>query len=248
MDKELLGNLKTYSEVYEYVSKETRTKEELFRYLQERGKARSTADEQVKKIFANQIQLLITEGEEVSLNSTQAYDFVSELCECFGLKVVCSPNTPKPEDVIYSLQKENDALKRELKRLTEKPAADAIIHFMENATISLEGMSLYTADHQWQPYILNGPEQKVEVEKVLSVQGGERDSLYHIINDYEKEMTVDNYVAKQAGKAFSRNHLEGLVYALTHLEKIEKGKKKRKEIVTHDELMEERVRYINHFR
>lgn len=30
MDKELLGNLRTYSEVYEYVSKGTRTKEELF--------------------------------------------------------------------------------------------------------------------------------------------------------------------------------------------------------------------------
>ena len=155
MDKELLGNLKTYSEVYEYVSKETRTKEELFRYLQEKGKARSTADEQVKKIFPNQIQLLITEGEEVSLNSVLAYDFVSELYECFGLKVVCSPDTPNPEDEIYSLQKENDALKRELKRLTEKPAADAIVHYMENAAISLESMSLYTADHQWQPYILS---------------------------------------------------------------------------------------------
>lgn len=139
---------------------------------------------------------MITEGEEVSLNSVLAYDFVSELCECFGLKVVCSPDTPNPEDVIYDLQRENDALKRELKRLTEKPTADAIVHFMENATISLESMDLYTADNQWHPYILNGPEQKVEVEKVLSVQGGERDSLYRIINDYEKEMTVDNYVAK----------------------------------------------------
>lgn len=38
MDKELLGNLRTYSEVYEYVSKGARTKEELFLYLQEIGK------------------------------------------------------------------------------------------------------------------------------------------------------------------------------------------------------------------
>ena len=50
MDRELLANLGTYSEVYEYVAKEARTKEELFRYLQEeRGKPRTTADGQVKK-------------------------------------------------------------------------------------------------------------------------------------------------------------------------------------------------------
>ena len=51
MDKELLGNLRTYSEVYKYVTNGTRTKEELFQHLQEIGKARSTADEQLKKVF-----------------------------------------------------------------------------------------------------------------------------------------------------------------------------------------------------
>lgn len=50
MDRELLANLGTYSEVYEYVAKGSRTKEELFRYLQEKcGKPRTTADGQVKK-------------------------------------------------------------------------------------------------------------------------------------------------------------------------------------------------------
>lgn len=52
MDRELLANLGTYSEVYEYVAKGARTKEELFHYLQEeRGKSRTTADGQVKKAF-----------------------------------------------------------------------------------------------------------------------------------------------------------------------------------------------------
>lgn len=40
--------------------------------------------------------------------------------------------------------------------------------------------------------------------------------------------------------------MERLAYAITHLEKSEKDKKKRKKVVTHDELMEERVRYINY--
>ena len=52
MDRELLANLGTYSEVYEYVAKGAWTKEELFHYLQEeRGKPRTTADGQVKKAF-----------------------------------------------------------------------------------------------------------------------------------------------------------------------------------------------------
>ncbi|MBQ5676265.1 MAG: hypothetical protein IIV45_14560, partial [Lachnospiraceae bacterium] len=91
MDKELLGNLKTYSEVYEYVSKGIRTKEELFQHLQEIGKARSTADEQVKKVFTNQVQLLAIDSENVSIDKDKAYSFVSDICECFGLSVVCSP-------------------------------------------------------------------------------------------------------------------------------------------------------------
>lgn len=107
MDKELLGNLRTYSEVYEYVSKGTRTKEEFFHYLQEIGKARSTADEQVKKVFTNQVQLLAIDGEHVSIDKDKAYSFVSDICECFGLSVVCSPHAPKPEDEIQTLKEEN---------------------------------------------------------------------------------------------------------------------------------------------
>ena len=114
MDKELLGNLRTYSEVYEYVSKGTRTKEELFQHLQKIGKARSTADEQVKKVFTNQVQLLLIDGENVSIDKDKAYSFVSDICECFGLSVVCSPHTPKPEGEIQTLKAENVTLRENL--------------------------------------------------------------------------------------------------------------------------------------
>ena len=117
-----------------------RTKEELFRYLQEIGKARSTADEQVKKVFTNQVQLLAIDGESVSIDKDKVYSFVSDICECFGLSVVCSPHTPKPEDEIRSLKGENVILREELKRATEKPVADAIINHMENSRISLESV------------------------------------------------------------------------------------------------------------
>ena len=245
MDKELLGNLRTYSEVYEYVSKGRRTKEELFQHLQEIGKARSTADEQVKKAFTNQVQLLVTDGESISIDKDKAYSFVSDICECFGLSVVCSPHTPKPEDEIRSLKEENEILKEELKRVTEKPVADAIINHMENSRISLESVELYTSEGEYKPFFLINDREKLNAERVLSVQGGERDSIYRIIHDYKKEFTIENYMAKNVHNVFACNFLKKWVYALTHLEKIDKTKSKSKKTITYDELQEERVAYIN---
>ena len=245
MDKELLGNLRTYSEVYEYVSKGTRTKEELFQYLQEIGKARSTADEQVKKAFTNQIQLLVIDGENVSIDKDKAYSFVSDICECFGLSVVCSPHTSKPEDEIRSLKEENEILREELKRATEKPVADVIINHMEKSRISLESVELYTSEGEHKPFLLTDIRDKLNAERVLSVQGGERDSIYRIIQDYSKELTVWNYRIKNVRNVFASEFLKKWVYALTHLEKVDKTKSKRKKTVTYDELQEERVAYIN---
>lgn len=245
MDKELLGNLRTYSEVYEYVSKGTRTKEELFQYLQEIGKARSTADEQVKKAFTNQVQLLVIDGENVSIDKDKAYSFVSDICECFGLSVVCSPHTSKPEDEIRSLKEENEILREELKRATEKPVADVIINHMEKSRISLESVELYTSEGEHKPFLLTDIRDKLNAERVLSVQGGERDSIYRIIQDYSKELTVWNYRIKNVRNVFASEFLKKWVYALTHLEKVDKTKSKRKKTVTYDELQEERVAYIN---
>ena len=245
MDKELLGNLRTYSEVYEYVSKGTRTKEELFQYLQEIGKARSTADEQVKKAFTNQGQLLVIDGENVSIDKDKAYSFVSDICECFGLSVVCSPHTSKPEDEIRSLKEENEILREELKRATEKPVADVIINHMEKSRISLESVELYTSEGEHKPFLLTDIRDKLNAERVLSVQGGERYSIYRIIQDYNKELTVWNYMIKNVRNVFSSDFLKKWVYALTHLEKVDKTKSKRKKTVTYDELQEERVAYIN---
>lgn len=245
MDKELLGNLRTYSEVYEYVSKGTRTKEELFQYLQEIGKARSTADEQVKKVFTNQVQLLLTDGGKVSIDKDKAYNFVSDICECFGLSVVCSPHTPKPEAEIRSLKEENEILREEIKRATEKPVADEIISHMENSRISLESVELYTPEGEYKPFFLIDAREKLNAERVLSVQGGERDSIYRIIVDYNKELTVENYMAKNVRNVFASDFLKKWVYALTHLEKVDKAKSKRKKTITYDELQKERVAYIN---
>lgn len=213
--------------------------------MQEIGKARSTADEQVKKVFANQVQLLAIDGENVSIDKDKAYSFVSDICECFGLSVVCSPHTPKPEDEIRSLKEENVILREELKRATEKPVADAIINHMENSGISLESVELYTPEGEHKPFVLTDVRDKLNVERVLSVQGGERDSIYRIIGDYNKELTVENYTAKNVRNVFVSDFLKKWVYALTHLEKVDKTKSKRKKTITYDELQEERVAYIN---
>ena len=213
MDKELLGNLRTYSEVYEYVSKGTRTKEELFQYLQEIGKARSTADELVKKVFTNQVQLLLIDGENISIDKDKAYSFVSDICECFGLSVVCSPHTTKPEGEIQTLKAENVTLREEIKRATEKPVADAIINHMENSRISLDSVELYTSEGEHKPFVLTDAGDELSAERVLSVQGGERDSIYRIIQDYNKELTVWNYMIKNVRNVFASDFLKKWVYA-----------------------------------
>lgn len=105
----------------------------------------------------------------------------SDICECFGLSVVCSPHTPKPEDEIRSLKEENEILKEELKRATEKSVADAIINHMKNSRISIESVELYTPEVENKPFFLIDDREKLNVERVLSVQGGERDSIYRII-------------------------------------------------------------------
>ena len=86
---------------------------------------------------------------------------------------------------------------------------------------------------------------KLSAERVLSVQDGERDSIYRIIRDYNKELTVWNYMIKNIRNVFASDFLKKWVYALTHLEKIDKTKPKCKKTVTYDELQEERVAYIN---
>lgn len=201
--------------------------------------------EMVKKVFTNQIQLMVVDGERVSIDSSKAYSFVSDMCECFGLSVVCSHNTPKPEDEIRRLTEENEMLKEELILATEQPVADAIINHMENSKISLESVELYTSEGTYKPFFLNDSSEKINAERVLSVQGGERDSIYRIIHDYKKDLTVENYMAKNVRKVFASDFLKKWVYALTHLEKIDKTKPKRKKNVTYDELQEERVAYIN---
>lgn len=100
MDRELLANLGTYSEVYEYVAKGSRTKEELFRYLQEeRGKPRTTADGQVKKAFDGQLQMIISDGEKVAFDKDAAYEIVAELCDWFDLDVVTKSTVRNPKDI-----------------------------------------------------------------------------------------------------------------------------------------------------
>ena len=158
----------------------------------------------MKKVFTNQVQLLITDGENVSIDKDKAYTFVSEICEYFGLSVVCSPHTPKPEEKIRRLKEENEILREELKRATEKPVADAIISHMENSRISLESVELYTPEGEYKPFFLIDSREKLNAERVLRVQGGERDSIYRIIGDYNKELTVENYMAKKCAKCICK--------------------------------------------
>lgn len=116
---------------------------------------------------------------------------------------------------------------------------------MENSRISLESVKLYTSEGVYKPFFLNDSSEKINAERVLSIQGGERDSIYRIIHDYEKDLTVENYMAKNVRKVFASDFLKRWVYALTHLEKIEKIKSKPKKTITYDELQEERIAYIN---
>ncbi|MBO5208847.1 MAG: hypothetical protein J6B68_05820 [Lachnospiraceae bacterium] len=171
MDRELLANLGTYSEVYEYVAKGTRTKEEFFHYLQEeRGKPRTTADGQVKKAFDGQLQMIISDGEKVTFDKDAAYEIVAELCDWFDLDVVTKSTVRNPKDTIAELWQEIQILKRELKRASQKPVAEAIIAQMDKTTIIPESTKMYVAGK----YIADAekPETKIQIDvkKTLSLK------------------------------------------------------------------------------
>jgi len=98
---------------------------------------------------------------------------------------------------------------------------------------------------EFKPFFLIDDREKLDAERVLSVQGGERDSIYRIIQDYNKDLTVWNYMIMNVRNVFASDFLKKWADALTHLERIDKTKPKCKKIVTYDELQEERVAYIN---
>ena len=246
MDRELLANLGTYSEVYEYVAKGARTKEELFRYLQEeRGKPRTTADGQVKKAFDGQLQMIISDGEKVTLDKDAAYEIVAELCDWFDLDVVTKSTVRNPKDTIAELWQEIQILKRELKRASQKPVAEAIIAQMDKTTIIPESTKMYVDGK----YIADAekPETKIQIDvkKTLSLYGGERDTLYRIIDGDENDLNVKNYTDKIRGEVLGSKFFKLYLEQVNRIKQIGQRKIYEGKTVTQMELHEKRLEAIN---
>ena len=246
MDRELLANLGTYSEVYEYVAKGARTKEELFRYLQEeRGKPRTTADGQVKKAFDGQLQMIIPDGETVAFDKDVAYEIVAELCDWFDLDVVTKSTVRNPKDTIAELWQEIQILKRELKRASQKPVAEAIIAQMDKTTIIPESTKMYVDGK----YIADAekPETKIQIDvkKTLSLYGGERDTLYRIIDGDENDLNVKNYTDKIRGEVLGGKFFKFYVEQVNRIKRIGQRKQYEGKTIKQIELHEKRLEAIN---
>lgn len=246
MDRELLANLGTYSEVYEYVAKGARTKEELFHYLQEeRGKPRTTADGQVKKAFDGQLQMIISDGEKVTFDKDAAYEIVAELCDWFDLDVVTKSTVRNPKDTIAELWQEIQILKRELKRASQKPVAEAIIAQMDKTTIIPESTKMYVDGK----YIADAekPETKIQIDvkKTLSLYGGERDTLYRIIDGDENDLNVKNYTDKIRGEVLGSKFFKFYVEQVNRIKRIGQRKQYEGKMIKQIELHEKRLEAIN---
>lgn len=246
MDRELLANLGTYSEVYEYVAKGARTKEELFRYLQEEcGKPRTTADGQVKKAFDGQLQMIIPDGETVAFDKDAAYEIVAELCDWFDLDVVTKSTVRNPKDTIAELWQEIQILKRELKRASQKPVAEAIITQMDKTTIIPESTKMYVDGK----YIADAemPEAKIQIDvkKTLSLYGGERDTLYRIMDGDENDLSVKNYTDKIRGEVLGSKFFKFYVEQVNRIKRIGQRKQYEGKTIKQIELYEKRLEAIN---
>lgn len=246
MDRELLANLGTYSEVYEYVAKGKRTKEELFHYLQvERGKPRTTADGQVKKAFEGQLHMIIPDGEIVALDKVVAYQMVSELCDWFELDVVTKSNMRNPKEIIAELWQEIQILKEELKRANQKPVAEAIITQMDKTTIIPESTKVYMDGK----YALDAEPPKgrmqLDVKEMLSFYGGERDTVYRIIDGDENDLNVENYTHKIRGEILGSKFFKFYLEQVNRVKQIGPRKKYKGKTMTQIELHEKRLEAIN---
>lgn len=246
MDRELLANLGTYSEVYEYVAKGSRTKEELFHYLQvERSKPRTTADGQVKKAFDGQLQMIISDGEKVTLDKKIAYEIVTELCDWFDLDVVTKSTVRNPKDTIAELWQEIQILKRELKRASQKTVAEAIITQMDKTTIIPESTKMYVDGG----YIADAemPKEKIQIDvkKTLSLYGGERDTLYRIIDGDENDLNVKNYTDKIRGEVLGSKFFKFYVEQVNRIKRIGQRKQYEGKTIKQIELHEKRLKAIN---
>ena len=246
MDRELLANLGTYSEVYEYVAKGSRTKEELFRYLQEEcGKPRTTADGQVKKAFDGQLQMIISDGEKVTFDKDAAYEIVAELCDWFGLDVVTKSTVRNPKDTIAELWQEIQILKRELKRASQKPVAKAIITQMDKKTIIPESAKVYIDGKYVEDAEKPVSKMQLDVKEMLSLYGGERDTLYRIIDGDQNDLTVENYTHKIRGEVLGSKFLKFYLEQVNRIKQIGKRKIYEGKTVTQLELHEKRLEAIN---
>lgn len=246
MDRELLANLGTYSEVYEYVAKGARTKEELFRYLQEeRGKPRTTSDGQAKKAFDGQLQMIISDGDKVAFDKDAAYEIVAELCDWFDLDVVTKSTVRNPKDTIAELWQEIQILKRELRRASQKPVAEAIIAQMDKTTIIPESTKMYVDGK----YIADAekPETKIQIDvkKTLSLYGGERDTLYRIIDGDENDLNVKNYTDKIRGEVLGSKFFKFYVEQVNRIKRIGQRKQYEGKTIKQIELHEKRLEAIN---
>ena len=246
MDRELLANLGTYSEVYEYVAKGKRTKEELFCYLQEeRGKPRTTADGQVKKAFEGQLQMIIPCGEIVTFDKAVAYQVVSELCDWFDLDVVTKSTVRNPKETIAELWQEIEVLKNELKRANQKSVAKAIITQMDKTTIIPESAKVYIDGKYVADAEKPVSKMQLDVKEMLSLYGGERDTLYRIIDGDENDLTVENYTHKIRGEVLGSKFLKFYLEQVNRIKQIGKRKIYEGKTVTQLELHEKRLEAIN---
>lgn len=189
--------------------------------------------------------MIISDGEKVTLDKDAAYEIVAELCDWFDLDVVTKSTVRNPKDTIAELWQEIQILKRELKRASQKFVAEAIITQMEKTTIIPGSTKMYVDGK----YIADAemPEAKIQldVKKTLSPYGGERDTLYRVIDGDENDLNVKNYTDKIRGEVLGSKFFKFYVEQVNRIKRIGQRKQYEGKTIKQIELHEKRLEAIN---
>ena len=189
--------------------------------------------------------MIIPSGEIVTIDKSAAYQMVSELCDWFDLDVVTKSAVRNPKETIAELWQEIEALKDELKQANQKSVAKAIITQMDKATIIPESTKVYIDGKYVADAEKPMSKMQLDVKEMLSLYGGERDTLYRIIDGDENDLTVENYTHKIRGEVLGSKFLKFYLEQVNRIKQIGKRKIYEGKTVTQLELHEKRLEAIN---
>lgn len=213
----VLYKLKSNWEVYSIVSKGPIAKEAFIEELKSNTKLKaSSISEKSAAVYvdeSNRLPLIKCEDGKAELDEFEVMDFLYTVMDCLGVTIKEEQKPvakkPKPEDLVpkvmtasspqfKKLQKENKALKAQLKLLQAKSQQDmatAILGSMEKV-VNVEPMYSEPRQILERDCFLQNLARGLDVEYLMKQYHAEPAAIYCEVEDEDRELTVEKFGAK----------------------------------------------------